>query len=226
MVEVKKRLWNGQYILVVKEEDYLKVVEEGERLKLNIERWEEISIKTKQNFTSEINKKNEEINSLKERLKGKTEQYEKEKDEHNKTVGELNKYYIKSESLKKELKNKDEEIDNLIDKVNELDKENQGLSIRCESLEEEVEELRDKVLHGKEIIEGKQRTIDYLNKFIEINEKEETYTLSYSYLGTDGVTIKNYRQSGLLKEEYEEMYGMDSDNWLSHSLVKDRKEVL
>jgi len=50
-------------------------------------------------------------------------------------------------------------------------------------------------------------------------EKEETYTLLYGY-ESNGV-IKEYKQSGLLKEEYEEMYGMDSDNWEYHTLVKD-----
>ncbi|AZU99712.1 hypothetical protein DK1_00008 [Bacillus phage DK1] len=213
----------------VGEEDYLKVVEEG-------------------NIVAE---------SLRQQLKNKTEQYEKEKELHNKTVGDLNKYYIESESLKNVLKEKDEKIENLRDhqtyhmiskekhneiiygrdvKINELDKENQGLSIRCESLEEEVEELRNQIHFCK---------IDELTRYMSKNypmfagiqvsdvvislleglkeekeEKEELWTLRYN-LVVNNNKEKEVVQYHMIKEDAEELIGMDSDNWNKYSLEKE-----
>ncbi|WCR32919.1 hypothetical protein BC5_0006 [Bacillus phage BC-5] len=258
----------------IKEEDYLKVVEE---------RQEQSNLRSLAE---------ERMEKLEKQLKNKTEQYEKEKEKHNETVGESNNYYVKAERLDKENKFHNNEfkrlgqyilnnnyqngklliVDSIIAQCEKYNKENQGLSIRCESLEEEVGELEEKLIKltstkthvlNRELedllnVERQENkrlkdkihfcNIEGLTKYMSKNypmfagmqvsdvvisllenlkeEQEDTYTLSYSYLSSDGVTIKNYRQSGLLKEEYEEMYGMDSDNWLSHSLVKDRKEVL
>ncbi|AYD87716.1 hypothetical protein Goe4_c00070 [Bacillus phage vB_BthP-Goe4] len=149
-----------EIVTTVKEEDYLKVVEEKEvlentikmyklehkkiekelkekdeeieKLKGNNEKWEEISLKTKQNFTKEINKKDEEI------------------------------------------KRKNKTIDNL------------------------------------------------MKKLIKLEEKEEQlYTLKYIY-DVDGV-VKEYEQNGMLKEDAEELIGMDSDNWNHWSLTKEER---
>ncbi|AZU99760.1 hypothetical protein DK2_00007 [Bacillus phage DK2] len=184
----------------VGEDDYLKVVEEKELLKIG-----------QDNGIKEVCKLNRELLEQDNLMKEKDEVIErldKENKFHNNEFKRLSQYILNNNYQNGKLLI----VDSIIAQCEIFDKENQGLSIRCESLEEEVEGLR------KENIE--------MIKTIKTNDKKDTYTLSYSYLGSDGVTIKNYRQSGLLKEEYEEMYGMDSDNWLSHSLVKDRKEVL
>jgi len=54
-------------------------------------------------------------------------------------------------------------------------------------------------------------------------EQEYTYTLVYTYWCECDEIEKKYKQTGLLKEEYEEMYGMDSDNWISHTLLREVK---
>ncbi|ANT41206.1 hypothetical protein CBR56_27720 [Bacillus thuringiensis] len=112
MVEVKRRYWNDTYDLVVREDDYLSVVEEKER-------------------------------------------------------------------IKKELKEMTKHKDKTFMKVLEL--ETELFSIKG----------------------------------------EETWTLKYIY-DVDGV-VKEYEQNGMLKEDAEELIGMDSDNWNHWSLTKEER---
>lgn len=103
-----------------------------------------------------------------------------------------------------------EEKERLVKVIESKNKTNHNLIKELKEKDGENKRLKDKILCLE----------------LGLNEeKEDTYTLSYSYYCENDKMIKQYKQSGLLKEEYEEMYGMDSDNWLSHSLVKDRKEV-
>lgn len=169
-------------ITTVREEDYLKVVEDNNYLLKTFNgRYE--------TFKKEMKEKDEKIEKQRKQIKHEIE------------VG--NMYYNEKEEQIKKLKEKDEEIEK---KRNDL----KTLGEICNEQRIEIQELKE---INKTLYNSLPET------------EEETWTLSYSYLAADGITIRNYKQSGLLKEEYEEMYGMDSDNWLSHSLVKDRKEV-
>lgn len=233
-------------------EDYLKVVEEKERIENKLNSLKECKENTLARFrpVEEWRKENEKhVKEL------------REKKNDLKTLGKIcNEQRI-------ELKEKDEVIDKLKIELIESDQNCIELSewidklkLKDKEKEEEIESLKDyqtyhmisKERHN-EILIGRDEKINelkvlvkrandrvdsyedwYNNNLVEFNimkervklleEKEDTWTLSYSYKDKEG-NIKNYKQSGLLKEEYEEMYGMDSDNWLSHSLVKDRKEV-
>jgi len=102
-------------------------------------------------------------------------------------------------------------IDELKKELKEKNKELLGLDIQCESLQEENRGLKEHI----EVL------TNLLNKNNE--EKEDTYTLIYAYWCEVKQKQCEYKQEGLLKEEYEEMYGMDSDSWLYHALVKEVK---
>ena len=59
----------------------------------------------------------------------------------------------------------------------------------------------------------------YNEKFSD--EKEETWTLRYTYESKDKKL--DYVQKGMLKEDAEELIGMDSDTWIKYSLEKEVK---
>ncbi|ASU04095.1 hypothetical protein [Bacillus phage Juan] len=133
-----------------------------------------------------------------------------------------------------ECKEKDVEIINM--KINyrnsykEFEKE---LEIRDEKIERENENylrMNKKLNECYEIIKEKDheikrksKTIDNLMKqLIKLEEKEEQlYTLKYIY-EAEGV-VKEYEQNGMLKEDAEELIGMDSDNWNHWSLTKEER---
>lgn len=197
--------------------DYLKVVEEKERVEQRLD-----------NSLDANNVNYDRVKELEKELK--------EKDDQIKIIEGISKAdCLIIVNLEDKLKEKDERIERHLKDLETLGKICNEQRIELKEKEEEIRRLKINykdltdlnnwnVEHLNSVIEGKQRTIDYLNEFIkkEGKEVEETWTLSYSYYDRNG-DIKQYRQSGLLKDEYEEMYGMDSDNWISHSLVKDRK---
>lgn len=197
--------------------DYLKVVEEKERVEQRLD-----------NSLDANNVNYDRVKELEKELKEKYDQI--------KIIEGISKAdCLIIVNLEDKLKEKDERIERHLKDLETLGKICNEQRIELKEKEEEIRRLKINykdltdlnnwnVEHLNSVIEGKQRTIDYLNEFIkkEGKEVEETWTLSYSYYDRNG-DIKQYRQSGLLKDEYEEMYGMDSDNWISHSLVKDRK---
>lgn len=204
-------------VVTVHEDDYLKVVDENEKLKIEQDNGIKEICKLNKELLKQDNllkEKDEDISELREELeflKGNSEILFK----LTRFISEERSCYGRAGELS---------VDIAIDTIKRLEKQ-------LQDKDEEINKNKNDLKTLSNIYNGQRLVIKELNKKIielELGLKEEvieTYTLSYSYLGVDGVTIKNYRQSGLLKEEYEEMYGMDSDNWLSHSLVKDRKEV-
>lgn len=232
--------------IVIFKEDYLKVVEEKEELERNLEEAIKISnlnvieadkrIKEKdelikklsstkifweKEYDKRLKEKDEEISELKEKhneiLIGRDEEIEKLRNINNNQMVDLMR---KNEEMGRLQKEKDYYLGVFTQSLNLSKSRKEELKKK----DEEIEKYKEENMKMIQVIEGKQRTIDFLNEIIEKEEKEETWTLSYSYYDREG-NIKQYKQSGLLKDEYEEMYGMDSDNWISHSLVKDRKEV-
>lgn len=84
----------------------------------------------------------------------------------------------------------------------------------------------------KRIIKGKDEEIErlyklnrgYLAENVKLknnSEYEELWTLKYIY-DVDGV-VKECEQNGMLKEDAEELIGMDSDNWNHWSLTKEER---
>jgi len=188
---------NGIYFDVILKEDYLKVVEETGRL------WKVIDdlIKEKEILENIMlktrQKATEQVIKLEkenEIIKNTNVIFKKEIIESDENCVDLSKWI---DELKKELKEKNKEL--------------LGLDIQCESLQEENRGLKEHI----EVL------TNLLNKNNE--EKEDTYTLIYAYWCEVKQKQCEYKQEGLLKEEYEEMYGMDSDSWLYHALVKEVK---
>ncbi|AOZ62215.1 hypothetical protein QCM11_6 [Bacillus phage QCM11] len=153
MVEVKRRYWNDTYDLVVREDDYLSVVEELNNTKSRLERV--------------VESKNKTINQWR--------QIVEEKDEI--------------------IKGKNKDIDNILEEIKYKEAE----------------------------LNRKRKTITNIMKRLEELEdnNEELWTLKYIY-DVDGV-VKEYEQNGMLKEDAEELIGMDSDNWNHWSLTKEER---
>ncbi|AGI10595.1 hypothetical protein mgb1_006 [Bacillus phage MG-B1] len=132
----------------------------------------------------------------------------------NKLVNQLNENNLK---YKEELKEEYESVIMLKEHLKDYEE-------RLKEKDQKIEILHNENLEMIQCIEGKQRTIDYLNKHIETVEKEEleeTWTLKYIY-NVDGV-VKDYEQNGMIKEDAEELIGMDSDNWIHYSLTKEER---
>ncbi|QOC56866.1 hypothetical protein [Bacillus phage Baseball_field] len=141
----------------VNEEDYLRVVEENNKLKENIEKWEEISLKTKQFFTEDVIKLENKIDHYKDYISClEKEKEKKEKDEE--IINMKNNYNILDEEFEKELKEKDEEIERLKKDLKEMTKHKDKTFMKVLELETELFSIKG----------------------------EETWTLKYIY-DVDGV---------------------------------------
>jgi len=218
----------------VKKDDYLKIVEENEQLKKN----EEIVVSELVRYERTIERKDEEIKEkdngiflYKSHVKTQDniiENLEKENEHLRKNSNDLFKLtkFISEERAcygrAGELS-----VDIAIDTI-------KSLEIKLKEKDLKIEELHYLYLstfkgynNQKQMIKELKEHNEVLTAMLESlqpcmncceEEKEETYTLIYGYK-SNGV-IKEYKQSGLLKEDYEEMYGMDSDNWEYHTLVK------
>jgi len=152
-------------VAFVKEHDYLKVVEEKEKLKIKLD--------TVTTFR--------------------------------------NGYYKEVEELKRENESLHENLDNLDKKLKEMTNHKDKTFLKLLDIEKENEKLEEHI----------NVLISTLESMKDEEEQEYTYTLVYTYWCECDEIEKKYKQTGLLKEEYEEMYGMDSDNWISHTLLKE-----
>ncbi|ANT41120.1 hypothetical protein MUK66_gp06 [Bacillus phage Aurora] len=85
----------------------------------------------------------------------------------------------------------------------------------------EIERIKNEL---KEMTKHKDKTfmkvLELETELISIKD-EETWTLKYIY-DVDGV-IKEFEQNGMIKEDAEELIGMDSDNWNHYSLTKEER---
>jgi len=181
-----------------------KLEKENESLEILAKQWEKDYcecvkiVKEKDGYIGKLLEENKNIETLYNQtyksysnLKQFNDEVKKENEEFKKTIGELTNYLHDAE----EDKQKCFEIIT-------------GISLENKKLKEHNEVLTV-------MLESLQPCINYCEE-----EKEETYTLLYGWIDNKG-NKKEYKQSGLLKEEYEEMYGMDSDNWEYHILIKD-----
>lgn len=154
-------------------------------------------------------------------IKNKDNQKIEELEEENETLIHSNN--VKDELIKKQMKEKIEKdvkieglketVESIHNEFMEVKKDKDYFQQENERLQGEIEELK----HDNNILN------DTLNDIMKViyGEKEDTYTLIYGYMDEKSSTIKEYKQTGLLKDEYEIMFGMDSDNWLYHTLVKE-----
>lgn len=219
MVKITKVLIGGMIEEnMVSEEDYLKVVMEKEYL--NIENMEMIQC---------IEGKQRTIECLHE-ITEKMEKELKEKENDLKTLGEicneqrleLEKWESDSEEYVKaqiEIKKKYE------DKLKEKDEEMGILYSESMSMIQVIEKLKNDNKHLEETI-----------KELRMEETEELWTLRYVFEKSEEAILKEKRknrpefpiskykevvQIGMLKEDAEELIGMDSDNWIKYSLEKE-----
>jgi len=170
----------------IPKDDYLKVVEEKENLKIKLD-----TVTTFRNGyykeVEELKRENESLHENLERVQNHlkiTVQEKKEKDED-------------IELLKNDRYEQIKIKNNYILKYEEIKRENEEFKEHINVLMSTLENMKDE------------------------EEQEYTYTLVYTYWCECDEIEKKYKQTGLLKEEYEEMYGMDSDNWISHTLLKE-----
>jgi hypothetical protein len=132
---------------------------------------------------------------------------------------ERNELYYKDyiRGLKQDLKEK-------IILIEELKENNEVLlnliKTKNNNIEQQQEEI-EKLSYENADIKGLKSKIKELeDKLEKCEEVEETYTLIYGWEDSEG-NQKEYKQTGLLREDYEILYGMDSDNWDYHVLVKE-----
>lgn len=183
--------------MFVKEEDYLKVVEEKERYKNLITLNEEKILK-------ELKEKDEEIEMLKEIVIDGGVNY-----------SNLANLYNERQELKEELKEKINDLKALGSICNE-----QRVEIR-ESIE--VSNYNFKEFEKK--LKEKDEEIERLKKLNEPETQYEDWCeLKYWFINSVTGQTNMYRQH-MNYEDACELIGMDSDNWTEFNVVKYKKEV-
>lgn len=184
-------------VFTVHEEDYLKVVNEKGILEKVIEFTDVTNI----NLRKELKRKDEEIIKLKKDFK---------------LLQAISKDAIKR------LKEKDEEIEKLKEQLYNTQIESIANFLIRTGLSESGKKISDCAIDViKKLIKEKQILQDKLEEAELLNLDEELWTLKYIY-NKDGIT-KEYEQNGMIKEDAEELIGMDSDNWNHYSLTKEER---
>lgn len=231
MVEVKD-VFGKKY---VSEEDYLRVVEEKEllkeshnerikeicKIKENNENWKKISLKTKQEFTKEINEKNKEIEGLKKELKEKDKEMEiiaNEINFHNHEFRKLDKYIRNNEIKINHLLI----VDTIITEVERQKSLIEKANDRVDSYKEWYNNNVSEYNKMEEKVKGLESLIEYYEK--DQPQYEDYCELKYWYNDEKTGETKEFRQH-MLYEDACELIGMDSDNWNEFNVVKYRREV-
>ena len=181
---------------VVVKDDYLKVVEELNRTKERLERVVESKDITNDKLRLAIKEKDEEI----ELLKTKETDIIHQMSELTNFICVGNKY------------NKGRVGMRTSDAIIEIIEEKDG----------EIERLKINIEDRIELNNWNVKTLtEKINKLEDKYIEEELWTLKYIY-DVNGV-VKEYEQNGMIKEDAEELIGMDSDNWNHWSLTKEER---
>lgn len=150
----------------------------------------------------------------------------KEKENLDTIIRQLN---LNNLNYKEKIKEKDQEIEKLKQLLKFDGPTSMDISLAYHK--KVIKEKEEEIQRLKKVIESKDKTNNNLreekqvlqDKLDEWEYVEERWTLKYVFENSETKEIKEYEQNGMIKEDAEELIGMDSDNWNHYSLTKEER---
>jgi len=205
--------------MFIKEEDYLKVVEEKE----NVEKYYEKEKELRKNIEDNLHR-------VQNHLQCKVNECNERDEVINKLVVKKEHYKDYIKCLEKEKREKDGEIERLKE-ANKYCADCSGSRVHINKLEKELKEMtkhKDKTF--LRVLELEKQNEYYAKEYERLKnlyepeiQYEEWCWLYYEFKLTNG-NVKPVKQE-MLVEDAHELIGMDSDNWRFYSIQKFKKGV-